>query len=286
MIFAIGVALSLLIGLTLGLLGGGGAILTLPLLVYVMNVTPSSAIPTTLFVVGATSVVGGALHARAGAVRWRTAGVFALAAMPAAFGAGRLAHLIPSSVLLVLFSIVMIVASIAMLRGRKEVPTRERQLQLGRSVVLGAAVGGLSGLVGAGGGFLVVPALALFGGLAIREAMATSLVVIALQSFAGFVGHASHAELDLHVLGAVTAASAAGSVAGAWLASRIAPASLRRGFAWLVVATALFMLAKQLPPIAAALAGAATLAVVFAAARRPAARGAAPTPSPAEPSPP
>lgn len=285
MSFAIGVGLSVLIGVTLGLLGGGGAILTLPLLVYVMKVAPSSAIPTTLFVVGVTSVIGGALHARAGAVRWRTAGVFALAAMPAAFGAGRLAHLIPPNVLLVLFSIVMIVASIAMLRGRKDAPDGERQVQLGRSVALGAAVGGLSGLVGAGGGFLVVPALALFGGLAIREAMATSLVVIALQSFAGFIGHVAHADLDLHVLGAVTAASVAGSVAGVWLATRIAPASLRRGFAWLVVATAVFMLAKQLPPVPAVLAGAATVAVVFAAARRPRAHGAAPAPRAVEHSP-
>ncbi len=243
-LLALGAVLSLVIGVTLGMLGGGGAILTLPMLLYVLRVEPKAAIAITLFVVGTTSVFGAAAPARAGAVRWKTSAIFAAAAMPAAFFGGRLGKFVPATVLLVLFSIIMLVAAGAMLKGRSQ-PEHARPASLAKSVVLGAGVGGLSGLVGAGGGFLVVPALTLFGGVAIREAIGSSLVVIALQSFAGFMGQIGHVDVDWRLLTVIAATSAGGSLIGAALAAKVPPKGLRRGFGWLVIATGVLMLAKQ-----------------------------------------
>ena len=193
---ALAASLSLVIGVVLGMLGGGGAILMLPMLVYAVGLEPKTAIAMSLFVVGATSVVGMIVHARAGNVRWKVGGMFGLTAMAGAYGGGQLAHRIPGAVLLVLFGIVMVVTAIAMLKGRKATATEPHTLRLERALGLGAAVGLMSGLVGAGGGFLIVPALTLFGGLAMREAIGTSLFVIALQSFAGFAGHVTHVQLS------------------------------------------------------------------------------------------
>ena len=251
---AIAALLSLVVGVVLGMLGGGGAILMLPMLVYALGVEPKTAIATSLFVVGATSITGTAVHARAGAVRWKIGAIFGAAAMAGAYGGGRLAHFIPATVLLVGFGILMVVTATAMLKGRPNAPEAPHRLQVGRALALGAAVGVLSGLVGAGGGFLIVPALTLFGGLAMREAIGTSLFVIGLQSFAGFAGHVTHVHIDWPLVLAVTSASLLGSVAGAIAGAKMSPHGLRRGFAWLVIAMGLFMFAKQLPPFFAVMA--------------------------------
>lgn len=243
--------LALGIGLLLGLLGGGGAILTLPLLVYVLGVEPKNAIAMSLFVVGATSLVGSAVHARAGRVRFRVGATFGAAAMIGAFAGGRLAGLVPGSVLLVAFALVMLLTAAAMLRRRP--PANDAPApppSLARLLLLGAAVGSVSGLVGAGGGFLIVPALAVLGGLAMREAVGTSLFVIALQSFAGFAGHVGHVALDMHLVLVVTAAATLGTVAGSLFTKKVPADALRRGFAWLVLAMGLFVLGKQLLPLA------------------------------------
>lgn len=262
--FVVAVVLSLSIGLALGMLGGGGAILTLPMLVYVAKVEPKTAIAVSLFVVGSTSLVGSTFHARAGAVRWKLGLLFGLAAMAGAFGAGRVAHLVPATALLVLFAIIMIVTATAMLRGRRGADDAQpRPLALVRVLALGATVGIVSGLVGAGGGFLIVPALTLFGGLSMRDAIGTSLFVIALQSFAGFAGHVTHVEIPWRLAGAVTGAAVLASVAGAFLAKRVSAASLRRGFGWLVLGMGLFVLGKQLPLALAVLATALVALAVF-----------------------
>ncbi len=265
---ALAAALSLVIGVVLGMLGGGGAILTLPMLVYAVGVEPRTAIATSLFVVGATSVVGASVHARAGNVRWKEGGVFGLAAMAGAFAGGRLAGLVPAAALLVLFGVMMVVTAIAMLRDPRQAQGRPGERRLGRTLGLGAAVGLLSGLVGAGGGFLIVPALTLFGGLAMRESIGTSLFVIALQSFAGFAGHVTHVSLDWTLVLGITAAAIVGSVVGASVGKRIPPLRLRRSFAWLVIATGLFMFAKQLPPPAAIAAVALTTLAVLLTRRK------------------
>jgi uncharacterized membrane protein YfcA len=249
MMLYVGLAAALVVGVLLGMLGGGGSILTVPLLVYVLGVEPRTAIAMSLVVVGITSASGALMHAWAGRVRWRTACVFGAGGMTGAFIGGRLNSLIPATTLLVLFAGVMVAAAVAMLR-RKEVPSSPGSLpppvRVPRVLAQGMAVGLLSGLVGAGGGFLIVPALALVG-LPMPVATATSLVVIALQSAAGFVGHLGHVQLPWALTGAVLVAAMTGSLVGGRLASHIAPALLRRGFAVFVLATATLLLVAEAP---------------------------------------
>jgi uncharacterized membrane protein YfcA len=248
---AIGAALALFIGLSLGLLGGGGSILTVPILVYVVKLPAHEAIATSLLVVGTTSAAAVISHARAGRVMWRTGVVFGVAGMVGAFGAGRFAKLIPASVLLGLFGAMMLVTAVAMLRGRKKTagaPAGERrELPLGKVLAEGLIVGAVTGLVGAGGGFLVVPALVLLGGLSMEVAVGTSLVVITLKSFAGFLGYLGSTPVQWDVAGYVTAAAVVGSFLGGRLAGRFAPEVLRQGFAWFVVAMATFILGQEIP---------------------------------------
>jgi len=278
---ALAATLALLIGVVLGTLGGGGAILTLPMLVYAVGVPAKSAIAMSLFVVGATSLVGAAMHARAGRVRWRIGGVFGAAAMAGAFCGGNLARLVPGPILLVVFGGVMVVTASVMLRGGNA-PPEPRSLAVPGVLGLGAAVGVVSGLVGAGGGFLIVPALTVFGGLAMRDAIGTSLFVITLQSFAGYAGHAGHTDLDASLLMAVTAAAIVGAIGGARLSAKVSPASLRRAFAWLVIAMAMLVFVKELPRAAALGAAAATMLIAVVAARR---RGSSSTGGAAPPQP-
>jgi hypothetical protein len=249
----LGIAASLLIGVLLGLLGGGGSILTVPLLVYILGVEPRTAIAMSLLVVGLTSASAAVVHARSGRVRWHTAFIFGAGGMSGAFLGGRVAHVLPPGVLLLLFTAVMVAAAVAMLR-RKEAPAvsgapapEPTPLPVPRVLAQGAAVGLLSGLVGAGGGFLIVPALVLVG-LPTQTAVGTSLVVISLQCIAGLLGHLEHARLPWGLTAAVLATAISGSFIGGRLASRIAPGTLRKGFAWFVLGTASFMLLAQTPP--------------------------------------
>lgn len=262
MVLALALLLSLAIGVTVGLLGGGGSILTLPLLVYLLGLEPRTAIASSLLVVGATSLVGALAHARAGNVQGRAGATFGAAAMAGAFVGGRLASFVPGAVLLLLFALVMLVTALAMMRPRVE-PAGDRPLAVARVLAIGAGVGVVAGLVGAGGGFLVVPALALFGGLAMRQAVGTSLMVIALQSFAGLLGHLRHVRLDLRLVGLLTVAAVLGSLLGARLTKRVPAAALRSGFAWLVLGMALFMLGKQLGPRVPLLLAPVVLALAF-----------------------
>lgn len=279
-------ALSLVIGVLLGMLGGGGAILTLPMLVYVVDVEPKAAIATSLFVVGATSLVGASIHARARTVAWKIGLVFGAAAMAGAFAGGRLATFVPATVLLVVFAAMMLVTATAMLKPRRAVPSAsEERRSLGLVLALGAGVGVVSGLVGAGGGFLIVPALTIFGGLPMRRAIGTSLFVIALQSFAGFAGHANHVSLDGALLALVTVPAVVGTVVGVSVGKKVPADVLRRGFAWLVVAMGLFVIGKQASAVVTALVAVVTLAAIYVVTRnRPASIQKAPCfPSPQSP---
>jgi uncharacterized protein len=266
-VLALATALSLCIGAVLGALGAGGSILTLPMLVYAVRVEPKEAIASSLFVVGATSWVGMAAHARDGLVRWKVGGLFGAAAMSGAFVGGRIAEGLPATALLVAFAAVMIVSALAMLRDRQE-PVAPPKLHPIKALLLGTLVGLVSGLVGAGGGFMVVPVLTVVGGLAMREAVGTSLLVVGMQCFAGFAGHATHAHLDWTLIGAITSASMFGSLIGARVGRLLSPYRLRRGFAWLVVFMGMFTFAKQLAwPVALGL-SLATLALALFFARR------------------
>lgn len=240
--------LSVLIGLSLGLLGGGGSILTVPILIYALDVAEKPAIATSLLVVGLTSAFASIQHARRGNVVWRVALVFAGAGMAGAYAGGVVARWIPANLLLILFALIMLGTSLAMWRGRREGGERVAgPLPLGKVVAEGLVVGLVTGLVGAGGGFLVVPALALLGGLPMHQAVGSSLVVIALKSFAGFAGYASHVDIDWTLAAVVTGAAIVGSVGGARLSLLVSPERLRRGFALFVLVMALFLLFKQLP---------------------------------------
>lgn len=243
---ALAVGLAVFVGISLGLLGGGGSILTVPLLAYVAGLDAQHAIATSLLVVGVTSAVGAITHARAGRVRWKIAAIFGAAAMAGAYGGGRLAHLIPGNILLIAFSVIMIAAAVAMLRGRRDLADESAgPLPVAKIILQGAVVGTISGLVGAGGGFLLVPALALLGGLPMPAAVGTSLVVISMQSFAGLAGHLSTEAIDWKLAGMVTAAAVVGSIIGGLLTSRVDPAVLRKAFGWFVLAMAAFVLAEE-----------------------------------------
>lgn len=260
---ALTIALAVLVGVSLGLLGGGGSILTVPLLAYVAGLDAKQAIATSLLVVGVTSAVGAISHARAGHVQWRTGLVFGVAGMAGAYGGGVVARFIPGSVLLIGFAVIMIATAVAMLRGRKDVESggADKPLPVVKIVLEGLVVGLVTGLVGAGGGFLVVPALALLGGLPMPIAVGTSLVVIAMKSFAGLAGYLSSVQIDWALAGAVTAAALVGALLGARLTTRVNPDTLRKGFGWFVLAMSSVILAQEAHP---ALGVAAAVATVLA----------------------
>lgn len=220
-----------------------------PVLVYVSGLDTKEAIATSLLVVGVTSATGALSHARAGRVRWRTGVVFGAAGMVGAYAGGRLSELVPGQVLLVAFAVMMAVTAVAMLRGRRDVdPDRVHgRLPVARVVLDGAVVGLVTGLVGAGGGFLVVPALALLGGLPMPVAVGTSLVVIAMKSGAGLAGYLSSVTIDWPLAAAVTAAAVVGSLLGGPLAGRIEPDRLRRAFGWFVLVMAGFVGLQEAP---------------------------------------
>lgn len=245
---AIVLALSLLIGVSLGVLGGGGSILTVPILVYVAGMEPKEAIAASLFVVGVTSAAGAISHARGGRVRWRTGLMFGAAGLVGAFLGGMLGGHLPGELLLVAFALMMVATSIAMIRGRKvDESKKHSELPVFRVLLDGLVVGLVTGLVGAGGGFLVVPALALLGGLPMAVAVGTSLLVIAMKSLGGLAGYLSSVHLDWNLVIAVTVAAVLGSVVGGRIAGRIPEAALRKGFGWFVLVMGGFVLAQQAP---------------------------------------
>lgn len=260
------IGLAVFVGIALGLLGGGGSILTVPLLAYVAGMDAKQAIATSLLVVGATSAVGAISHARAGRVQWRTGLIFGGAGMAGAYGGGVMARFIPGTVLLVGFAVMMVATAAAMLRGRKNLQARDtgHQLPVPKVVAEGLVVGLVTGLVGAGGGFLVVPALALLGGLPMPVAVGTSLIVIALKSFAGLAGYLSSVQIDWALALAVTAAAVIGALAGARLTGKVNPDTLRKAFGWFVLAMSSVILAQEIH-LAAGIAGAALTAIAGAA---------------------
>jgi uncharacterized membrane protein YfcA len=247
-VVAIGLVLSLVIGLSLGLLGGGGSILTVPVLHYALGLSAHDAIAISLFVVGMTSSVALVPHARAGHVQWRIGLAFGMASMATAFAGGRLGALLPGAALIVAFALVMVAAGVAMLAraAAARQPRTGEPVHVPRVAAAGLGVGLVTGVLGAGGGFVIMPALMLLGGLAVREAVATSLFVIAMNSFAGLAGSAAHAQVDGRIVAAVTALAIAGSLVGARIGRRLSAQHLQRTFGWLVIAVAALILLREL----------------------------------------
>ena len=241
-------ALGALIGVSLGLLGGGGSILAVPVLVYVARVEVHSAIGMSLAIVGATALVGGLVHARAGRVDLRAAALFGAAGVVGAPLGAQATHRVAPRVLLLLFAGLMLAVGALMLRSRGA-PRHEASRPHPVAVpAAGFGVGLLTGFLGVGGGFLIVPALTLLARLPIHAAVGTSLLVIAANSAAGLLGHLGRGEMPLGLTAAFTATAAAGALTGVRVAGTLDPLRLRRAFAVFVVLVGLSLLAKNALP--------------------------------------
>ena len=240
----LGISLGLLIGLSMGLLGGGGSILTVPIFVYVLGFDPKASIAMSLAVVGTTSVAGAIGHWRIGNVHVRVALIFGAVAMAGTYLGARLSVFFSGAAQLALFALVMIAAAYFMLLGR--VPglsaTKEERhlgdrskLPVALIVLEGIAVGVLTGLVGVGGGFLIVPALVLLVRIPMKQAVGTSLAVIAMKSAAGFLGYVGQVEIAWEFMAIFTAVAIAGILVGTLLVRLVPHVALRRAFAILLL---------------------------------------------------
>lgn len=237
---------ALAIGFSLTLLGSGGSIITLPVLVYVARVPPLEAVGMSLAVVGGTSLAATLMNLGSGMVHLRAATFFSLTGIVGAFAGAQLTHLVSPAVLMLIFAALMIVIATLMLRGGIAPPRESNQpCNWQRCLVSGFAVGVLTGFLGVGGGFLIVPALLFFAHLPLRSAMATSLVVIAVNSFAGLLGHLRQTPLDWRLAGIYLGASLIGMLVGRYLSQRLAVKHLRVAFGWFVLAVGAFVVAKN-----------------------------------------
>jgi len=255
-VLAAAIVPGVLIGAALGLLGGGGSVLTVPIFVYVLGFTPKEAIAMSLAVVGATSALGAASHWRAGNVNVRVALLFGgVAAIGTLFGV-RLARFVPGTTQLVIFGAVMLAAAVFMFRGRVPVDKAngtfpaQPVMPVLKIVPGGLLVGSLTGIVGVGGGFLIVPALVLLR-MSLREAVGTSLLIITGTCLVGFLGYLGHVSLDWTAVLLVAAGTLPGIALGSYLHRFVSQSALRRGFAALLVVIAAFILLENLGPLSA-----------------------------------
>jgi uncharacterized membrane protein YfcA len=259
----LGYASSFLIGISLGLIGGGGSILTVPVLVYLLGVEPVMATAYSLFIVGLSSLVGTYPKYREGLVDLRTAVVFGIPSIVAVFATRKfIVPAIPAQLgdlwgmevtkgmlLMVLFSVLMVAASVSMIRNgpprRQESASADRAFNYPLILLEGAVVGLLTGLVGAGGGFLIIPALVMLSGLPMKQAVGTSLLIIAAKSIIGFLVDATEYAMDWRLLAIVSIIAIAGILAGNALSRRVDGDRLKKGFGWFVLAMGLYILIRE-----------------------------------------
>jgi len=242
------------IGLSLGLLGSGGSIITVPVLVYLLGQDEKIAIAGSLFVVGTIALAGSLQYVKVGLVDWRNVFVFGVPGMAGTYLGALIAAFVPGIVQLAFFSLVMLLASYMMLRPVKLGDEGHAPRETWKIAIDGLFVGVVTGLVGVGGGFLIVPALVLLGGLAIHTAVATSLVIIALKSYSGFYKYVDvleqqNLELDWNTLLLVTGLGIAGSFAGAKIANRMPQEKLKKGFGIFLVVMGIYILVRSVPQV-------------------------------------
>src|SRR5664279_484542 len=255
----LGYMLAALVGVSLGLIGGGGSILTVPILVYVMGLNPILATSYSLFIVGSTSMIGAVNNYRNGFVSVKTALLFGLSsvttvfitrkiimpAIPPVFFSTKHFYITQSMATMVLFAILMLLASIAMIRGEKEVPTSnttpvQNSSNIIKLLLYGILIGLATGFLGAGGGFLLIPALVLIFKMPMKQAIGTSLLIIALNSLIGFTGDIGHFIIDWKFLGIITLIAIAGIFAGGFLTRKIEGDKLKRAFGWFVLVMGIY----------------------------------------------
>lgn len=246
------IAFGIAIGVSLGLLGGGGSILAVPALVYALGQPVRDAVPTSLLVVGGSAAAGAVSHLRAGNVPWRSASLFGFAGIAGSFAGAWINHQLEQDVVLVGFATLMLVAAVAMLRRRSsnedpaaarscENAWRERTVMV---IAVGLGVGLLTGLFGVGGGFVLVPAWTIAMGCPVQVSVGASLFVIVLNSVGGFISHMSFGTIDLGVALPFTLGGVVGAVAGERFSDRVPGQRLSRWFAYLVIGVALFVLTQ------------------------------------------
>ena len=260
-----GLLASTVIGISLGLIGGGGSILTVPVLVYLFNVDPVLATAYSLFIVGLSSLVVAFPTYKAGMIDLKTALVFGVPSIIAVFLTRKvLVPAIPATLfevagvsvtkalaMMILFAILMVAASVSMIRDKKkeEQATEEPRVFNYPMILLeGAVVGVLTGLVGAGGGFLIIPALVMLSKLPMKQAVGTSLLIIAAKSLIGFTGDVMENadQMDWTLLSVVTALAVVGIFVGNQLSKKIDGAALKKGFGWFVLVMGIYIIIKEL----------------------------------------
>ena len=261
----LGYLLAALVGISLGLIGSGGSILTVPILVYIMGVNPVLATAYSLFIVGSTALVGGIQSAFQKRVDFKTVLIFGIPSIVAVYATRMwLMPAIPKEIfsigtlvitksiaLMLLFAVVMILASISMIRSgkKKEIVDENAALKYNYPMILleGAVVGLLTGLVGAGGGFLIIPALVLLAKMPMKLAVGTSLFIIAAKSLIGFIGDLQGSEIiDWKLLGIFTAFAVAGIFIGIFLSKKVPGEKLKKGFGWFVLIMGIYIIIKEL----------------------------------------
>jgi uncharacterized membrane protein YfcA len=264
----IGYLSAILIGISLGLIGGGGSILTLPVLTYLFGIDAKTATAYSLFVVGFSALVGGIRMARKGLVDYKTLVIFAIPALISVYlTRAYLVPAIPETLfsigeyqisgdmgIMLFFAIIMLLASVTMIRGRKEVTTENTEIQYNYPMILveGLLVGLVTGIVGAGGGFLIIPALVILAKLPMKMAVGTSLLIIAIKSLIGFLGDLGNPQIgggngiDWSFLIVFTAIAIAGIFVGTWLSQYISGNKLKKGFGWFVLIMAIYILSERI----------------------------------------
>lgn len=243
----VALALAVLIGVALGLLGSGGSIVTLPVLVYVAGIPAHQAVGMSLAIVGGTSALGSLLNLRRGTLDLRAAAFFSLSGILGALIGARFTHLVSARSLMMLFGALMLVVGLRMVMGNGEAQSGRKCRPL-RCLGTGFGVGLLTGFLGVGGGFVILPALVFFAGLEMKAAVGTSLAVIAVNSFAGLVGQLHYVQFDWPVTLGFLGAALVGMGGGIAAASRISSQSLRRAFAGSIIVLGMFLLVRNIWP--------------------------------------
>ncbi|MDH5475653.1 MAG: sulfite exporter TauE/SafE family protein [Cyclobacteriaceae bacterium] len=259
----IGYVAAFVIGVVLGLIGGGGSILTVPAFVYLLGIQPVIATGYSLFVVGSTALVGGLIYAKKQLVDFKTAFIFAIpafiavyltrkfiiTAIPEVIFESDILYLTKEVGLMVFFGAIMLAASFSMIKNKKHVnDEKEQEVKYNMPAIIleGVLVGVITGLVGAGGGFMIIPALVILAKLPMKKAVGTSLIIIAAKSLIGFIGDVENIEIEWNFLLLFSGTAIVGIFLGTYLNKLIPGTKLQKGFGWFVLVMAIYILINEI----------------------------------------